>query len=835
MVVLRWWFAAFAALLIAGCSSGGGGGANSPTFEGILKSIVVTPNDGIPATAALDPVPAVVGQSLSFVATGSFTTPPGSPTSEENRVIGGVTWTSSNTLVATIDGTGQLTAVAPGTTQIKAARDGVTSAAVPVNVVLADPGDGPTLLRVDITPQNSVLNVGGNVILSASGTFTDGVRPVSLVWTSANSAIAAVQNPTGASTTVNAVAAGGPVLISGTVINNGNTLTANASVAVIPAQDAPFVLVDLVITPTNPSINLGDTQAFAVTGLCSNGGAIAPCPGSVSASSNWTSSATNVATVSPAVGTSTVATSQTGGVTTIKASTVNSQGQTIQKTTTLTVVPPPELLDLVITPDNASKPLGSTVTYTVQGIFSNNTTGPVQGQVLWASADETVATTAPSVTSSNTVTTRKIGSTTITATARNSQNQPVSRSVPLNVTNAVLTGITVLPNSATTPAGTSVTFSAHGRYTNTPANVTCDQVSCGLPLIVNLPITWTSSNPGVAAVENTTGPNNLVQGLVANPTAATITAMVTNEEGDDVAGQATLLVTTPVLQSLVRVEPPSANIPVGGSKQFTLIGDFSSGEFPVDNSKIDWTTVTPAIATVNAQGVVTGLTKNTTTVTATLKAGTFPELAAGRSASASVVVTDQVCTTPIRSAPPSPAGAIPQATKEVFGACLLCSVQDEANVIDASPETVTTMNVPVGLLTAGARLRITLHDDPTISTPPNPYFFSPQPPSPTSPGPGFLILQPRGILAELEIASQVVVRTLLNGVQQQSSLEDTELLKLDLLGTTLLGDREIGLVSFGATMPFNAIELEFRSGVATALNRFFIGDACLATTLPAAP
>ncbi len=827
MVALRSFIAAFAVLVIAGCG-GGGNGANSPDFQATLQALFVSPNN------SQGSVDVVVGNTQTFTATGTFDAPPGAPAASEDRVVSDVTWASSASNVGGIDGNGLFTAVAPGTTQITASRDGVTSPPVSVRVVLDDPGDGALLLRIDVTPQNSVITQGGTVQLSATGTFQDGVRPVSVTWTSSVPGVAAVSPATGSTTTVTGISPGGPVVIQATAVNNGNVMSGTAAVSVVPAPLPDPVLIGIIIdtnsdglAPTDPDpandpplvVNKGDTTPLAAIGIFSDGNVTSTAPVSV----NWSSSATGVATVFPTTGQNTVASALDGGDTNITASATNSQGLLVSQSVSLSVNEGPVLVEMIIQPASPVVPLGRNVTFTALGRFSDDPNGtnlrPIQSQITWTSSVEDVAGVAPVVGGSTSAATRTTGSTTITAVTTNSEGAQVTRATGLTVTRAVIEAIVVLPDQSTIPAGTTQTLVARGRFSNTPAGV----IDADLPL-VNLPVTWTSSNQSVAATQDTTGPTNVVTGVTASPTPATITAAIINRNNDPVSGNALVTVQAPVLNAVLRVEPGNANIPVFGNQQFTLIGDFSSGEAPIDDSQIDWATSATAIAEANTFGVVTGNSKGTTTLTGTLKTDAFPE-AAQRSATASVVVTDQICTTPIRSSPPQPEPDVPNAgpfaSGDPFGLCVLCSVMNPENVIDDNPETVATMNTPIGLLTAGTRLRVTLGST-----------FSPLPPTPTQPGPGFLILQPPGILAEVELLSQITVRTLRNNVEVQSSREDAELLKLDLLGTTLLGDREFGLVSFGATQPFDAIELDFNSGVVTALNTFLVGDACLATTLP---
>ena len=103
-----------------------------------LTSIAVSPSS---ATASSSPQ----GQ-VGFMATGTFT----DHTSRELQLADGLTWKSSNTVVATIDDTGEATCLSPGS----------------VTITATAPAD------LQITVSNGVQNtspkVGGNAMLSCT-------------------------------------------------------------------------------------------------------------------------------------------------------------------------------------------------------------------------------------------------------------------------------------------------------------------------------------------------------------------------------------------------------------------------------------------------------------------------------------------------------------------------------------------------------------------------------------------------------------------------------------------------------------------------------------------
>ena len=88
-----------------------------------------------------------------------------------------VTWTSSNTSVATVDG-GKVTAVAPGTATITAkAGDKTATCAVTVNQKIVDTS-GPAIVSFDFTPKKvNVADSGQNVTFTIHLTDETGVKP----------------------------------------------------------------------------------------------------------------------------------------------------------------------------------------------------------------------------------------------------------------------------------------------------------------------------------------------------------------------------------------------------------------------------------------------------------------------------------------------------------------------------------------------------------------------------------------------------------------------------------------------------------------------------------
>jgi 6-phosphogluconolactonase (cycloisomerase 2 family) len=270
-------------------------GSNTP----VLRYVTVAPTS---ATIS-------VSTTQQFTATAFFS----NGTSSDATAL--VSWTSSNTAVATIALGGVATAVGPGTTTISAALSGITSSSATLSV--------SQLTSIAVSPATATIAIGGTQNYTALGTFknpdgTTGTSDVTSLatWNSGTPAVATLSN-TGNTPVIATGVATGTTMITASL----NGVTSPAANLVV----GPPVAVSLQLTPATQTIAIGNTITFTAQELFSDG-TLHPLSGTVT----WSSGTTATATI---LGTSGIAVAMAAGTSTI----TGTEG-TLTGTATLSVV-----------------------------------------------------------------------------------------------------------------------------------------------------------------------------------------------------------------------------------------------------------------------------------------------------------------------------------------------------------------------------------------------------------------------------------------------------------------------------------------------------------------
>lgn len=345
----------------------------------------------------------------------------------ENATDKSVTWSSSNTAVATVSSTGVVTAKAAGSATIMVtANDGGSTATCAVTVSV--PVSGVSLDKTSLT-----LPVGDTQTLTATVSPSN-ASDKSVAWSSGNTSVATVS-----STGVVTAKAAGTTTITVTTKDGGKTATCNVTV-VIPVTGVSLDQMSLTMVA-------GDNRTLTAT--------VSPSD-ATDKSVTWSSSNTSVATVS-ATG---VVTAKAGGSATITVTT-NDGGKTASCSVTVSV--PVTGVSLNKTSLTLSEGDTQTLTATV------SPTTATDKEVTWASDNETVAT----VTSSGAIVAKNAGTAVITVTTHDGAKtascavtvKPRVTGVSLDNTSISLTvGSTQTLTATVTPADAldkSVTWSSN--------------------------------------------------------------------------------------------------------------------------------------------------------------------------------------------------------------------------------------------------------------------------------------------------------------------------------------------------------------------------------------
>ncbi len=540
-------------------------------------TISALPNSGIVSGAAT----LCGGVTTAFTSTGN----------------GGGSWSSSNTLVATVDAvTGAVTGVAAG------------SATISYTVTSLTCGSSVSSANITINPAPDPGNVTGLSAVCAGSTITltsDG--NINGTWSSGNTSIATVD----ANGVVSGVAAGS-TSITYTVTNGCGTAGATKIITV------------------NPLANAGTVGGAAT--LCA-GGATTTFTSNGLSGGNWSSDNTSAATVDAA----------SGLVTGVSAGTANIIYTVTTPCGTATASAP---ITIIILPNAGAVSGPSTV---CAGSTTNYTSNGLSGGT-WSSATPSVATVDAT---SGLVTGVSAGNATITYTFTNScGTNSASQMITVNalpnagaVTGAstvciggqatftsdglsggnwsssntaaatvdpatgVVTGIsagnTTITYTSNTPCGTTTASSditvvpVPDAGTVSGNSTVCAGANTTFTSSGMIGGTWSSVTPSVATVDPTTG---VVTGVSAGN--ATITYTFTNSCGTNSASQ---MITVNPLPNAGTLTGASA-VCVGSQATFTSTG-LSGGT---------WSTSNATVASVNpTTGVVMGVASGSATITYT--------------------------------------------------------------------------------------------------------------------------------------------------------------------------------------------------------------------------
>jgi uncharacterized protein YjdB len=364
-----------------------------------------------------------------------------------------VTWTSSDTTVATISPAGQATGVKPGTTTISVAL-GAISQNVTLTVTNA------TLTKLAVAPSSRIVEPFTKLPFTAMGVLSDhSVQDFRayVTWASSSPSVATISNvpQIGLATAV----AGGSTNIS--AMFGGQTAT-------VPLQVASSTLTGLTLTPTATAMAIGSVAVLRATAQYSDGASVP-----VGQDVTWSSSDSTVASIN-AQGT---ITGVAAGTATITATTPNN----VSASSTITVEP---LQSVAITPATLTEAAGTYMRFTATGTLSDGTTQDLTPSVTWTSSTPAVAVISNVAGTFGAAIGLTPGMSTIGAVLDGQVG-----SAQVTVTGATLQSITLAPLNPSVAVTSFQAFKAVGNFNDSTTQVLTPQV------------TWTSSDVTVAVVD----------------------------------------------------------------------------------------------------------------------------------------------------------------------------------------------------------------------------------------------------------------------------------------------------------------------------------------------
>jgi trimeric autotransporter adhesin len=449
----------------------------SATSGSVTGSTTVNVQSAVLSSITVRPVNKKISPftSQQFQAIGTYTD------GSTHNVTGQVSWTSSNTAVATIGGSGRAKALTPGSTTITATLGSISGSST-LDVSNA------TIVSISVTPSGRTIAPGTRLTFAATGVFSDHTTQVitrDCTWASDNHAVATV----GAGGTATAIGPGTANI----------SATFNGVSGMAPLNVSSATLSSISVTPASAVLVPTTSANCVATGTFSDGSTQV-----ITNIVTWTSSAPNVASVNG------------GGKVTAQSpgnATITAQLGSLSANCAIVVDGSP-LTSIQVSPKTASIPQQTELAFVATGTFADGNTQDLTTSVLWTSSPASVATISNLPATMGEATGLEPGTASITALFGGQLG-----TATLTVTSATATSLRV------SPAATNL---EHGGFTRFTALA---EFSDGTTRDVTSSVTWTSSNASVAVVTPTGVATSTRSGMT------TVTATM-----NDLSGTAVLMV-----------------------------------------------------------------------------------------------------------------------------------------------------------------------------------------------------------------------------------------------------------------------------------------------------
>jgi trimeric autotransporter adhesin len=246
-----------------------------------------------------------------------------------------------------------------------------------------------------------------------------------------------------------------------------------------------------------------------------------------------------------------------------------------------------KLASIKVSAANANPTVGDTVQLTATGKYNDGSTQDLTSAVTWTTSPAGLAT----IGAGGVLTAQVSGAVSVTASMGG-----VSGSASVTIA-PKLVSIAITPASKTIAASTKQQFIATGTYSDNSTQPITASVS------------WSSSNPAVATISDTTPTKGLALGVSAGKTNITATL------GTITSTTAAVLTVTSASATSLAIAGP-ANMALDVSQQFTVTATFSDGSTQDVTNVAIWTSSSTSVATVTVSGLVTAKNLGSTNISA---------------------------------------------------------------------------------------------------------------------------------------------------------------------------------------------------------------------------
>ncbi|MFV0574462.1 MAG: Ig-like domain-containing protein [Vibrio sp.] len=583
--------------ILAACGGGGGNGdsgslsgPDDPTPDPVQPKITLSVTPKIATTA--------IGLTAQFDATLVTDGVNSKPS---------VVWSTSDASIATIDAKGVATGLKAGEVTVTGSynKDGksITDTAT-LTVTKAVVEDLQVTPAVDKIPLGTDEQYTATAFMSDHHSYDVTENPA-VTWTISDPTIASIDEH-GHLTSLSQ----GEVTITASGRANGIDFSNSAQLTITDA-----VVTDVILTPKVGTVASGLSKQYTATVEFSDGSTMDNINNKeIDSKLTWTTSNEEIAAVDANGLVTGVA---QGEVKVHVEGTVD--GKTFSDEVPLTVTAA-VVQSLEITPATATVSAGKEQQYTATVTFSDKTTQDVTTDpaLNWSSDNTDIATIDPKT---GIATGIAPGDVTIRAKGT-ADGQNFDETVTLTVTDAVITSVSVTPTNADVPAGLTQQYTATATYSDGSTGDVTTSSS----------FDWTiaEADSGIATISET--------GEAAGVKASDQPVTITFSNGTDITATATITVTDAVITGL-NVTPPTPEIAKGLTQAFVAQATLSDGtsQDVTNKEALSWTVEDKTIASIDTDGVATGLEVGSTQIIASGEVNGTPI-----SAEATLTVTDAI-------------------------------------------------------------------------------------------------------------------------------------------------------------------------------------------------